>query len=91
MRLLDFYGAALTASHKSRNRLNGLKSRDPKRHGHRTAKNRDFAKLVAARKAYWGHIKVHGCREAGALVLHQAADGRYTCTMRVFLKPVGSH
>jgi hypothetical protein len=91
MRLLDSYSAALTGFHNSQEPfLNCLRSRDPEWRGDRTTKDRAYTKLILARREYWGHTELHGCRQAGGLVIHQTADGRYTCTMRISLRFVGS-
>ena len=60
MRLLDSYCAALAAFHDSTELSPVCSQRvDP-----------TWCKLVGARREYWTHVEMHGCRQTGDLTTH---------------------
>lgn len=61
---LDSYLAALAAFHHSQKVfLTGIPLKYPDARRARERKNEAFELLLRTRKAYWLHIKKHGCRE----------------------------
>jgi hypothetical protein len=77
--LLDIYAAALSAYHKFEEPiLAGLTPDDPEYEAARQLREIAHKSLFKARRLYWRHVRLHGCR-AGA---NQPCSPRRSATRR---------